>query len=139
MLPDGVGPSPVFVLPGLGAFVDELLDFVRGDLQVPGFLAKGGDHGRRVGLEEIQHPAQVHQFLVHLLKDGKVARVVGGRLQEAVEQAHGLEQVAQGLGGVEVVIHGRVEPGPQRPEPVEFLQGQVVGIGVDGVLGLQVG
>ena len=63
LFPDGVGPGPILVLPGLGAFVNELLDFVRGDFEVRGFLAQGGDHGGRVGLEEVQHPAQVHQFI----------------------------------------------------------------------------
>ena len=128
-------PQSLF-LRAWSAFFNEPFNFCRGDLQVRGFLSQGGDHGLGVGLEEVQHPAQVHQFIGHLPEDGKVARVMGRRFQEAVEQAHGLEQVAQGLGGVEVVIHGRVEPGPERPEAVVFLQGQAIGVGVDGVLGL---
>ena len=41
LFPDGVSPGPILVLPGLGAFVNELLDFFRGDFAGPRLSGAG--------------------------------------------------------------------------------------------------
>ena len=102
------------------------------DLQVRGLLAQDGDHFPGVGLQKVEDPAQVHQVVSHLAQKGQVRRVGGGRLQQPVGEAHRLEEVAQGLGGVEVVVQGLLEAVPQGGEAGQFFRGEVGGGEVRG-------